>query len=338
MKEWEVDALLLENPVDLLYLTGLSFSKGRLFVYRQEMQLFVDGRYISYALEKAPCPVQLWDKKTLLPQGRVGFDSASMCVEAWEQLKKEAPDTQWKAISRPLKEIRVIKDSGEIAALRKAAELTWNGIKHMLGCLRIGVSEREVAWEFEKYVRERGASGTSFETIVAFGKNSALPHYRPKGALLEMGQIVLFDAGAVVDGYAGDATRVYFYGEIDPQLKKMYALVREAHLAAKKKSCVGEKIGALDRAARDVFAKEGVEKLFLHSLGHGIGLETHEYPVLRSTGADVNLKLKENMVFTIEPGLYLSGSGGVRLEDTGLVTAKGFESFYPELEEDPTIR
>jgi Xaa-Pro aminopeptidase len=338
LKEWEIDLLLLENPVDLFYLTGLHFSKGRLLVSSEEMQLFVDGRYLSYATEHSPCPVRLWDKNTPPPQGRVGFDSSSMSVDAWEGLRKEAPDTQWKAISKPLKEIRAIKDQKEIDALRKAADLTWKGIKQMKSCLRVGVSEQEIAWEFEQYVRTRGATGLSFEPIVAFGKNSALPHHRASANLLEKGQLVLFDVGAIVDSYSGDATRVYFFGDIDPQLKKMYTFVREAHLAARKKVSVGKTVGELDRAARDVFAREGVEKLFVHSLGHGIGLETHEYPLLRSSGADINLPLQLNMVFTIEPGLYLPGSGGVRLEDTGLVSEKGFESFYPELEEDPTIR
>ncbi len=338
LKEWDLDALLLENPVDLFYLTGLHFSKGRLLVFPNEVQLFVDGRYFASASEHAPCPVHLWDKKSLLPQGKVGFDSSFMSVEALEQLKKEAPKTEWSAISKPLKEMRVIKDQKEIEALRKAASLTWKGIEKMRSCLKVGVSEQEIAWEFEQFVRTRGASGLSFEPIVAFGKNSALPHHRAASDRLEKGQLVLFDVGAIVDSYCGDATRVYFFGDVDARLRTMYALVREAHLAAREKGCIGREVGELDKAARAVFAREDVEPLFVHSLGHGIGLETHEYPLLKSSGADVNLKLQKNMVFTIEPGLYLPGSGGVRLEDTGLVTEKGFDSFYPELEADPIIR
>lgn len=337
LSEWNLDGFLLENPTDLFYLTGLKLSRGRLLVFTQGAELWVDGRYFAYASEKSRIPVRLWDKLTRLPLGKIGFDSAFTSVEAYETLNRETPKVEWKGISKPLKEMRVLKDESEITALQKAAALTWDGIKQMKNALRIGVSEKEIAWEFEQYVRRNGASAVSFEPIVAFGKNSALPHHRASSERLERDQIVLFDVGAVVDNYCGDATRVYFFGNPDPELKKIYSWVREAHIAARTAVRPGKTVREIDLAARSVFVREGVEKFFIHSLGHGIGLETHEFPLLRFDGADATLSLQKEMVFTIEPGLYLSGRGGVRLEDTGLVGEENFLSFYPELEEEPLI-
>ncbi len=334
---WRLDALVIENPIDLLYLTGLKLSKGRLLVFGEGAELWVDGRYFSYASETCAVPVRLWDKQATLPPGKIGFDSEFTTVEAHRRLVLEQPAAAWEAISKPLKEMRVIKDNKEIKALKRAAELTWAGMLHMKRSLRIGVSEREVAWEFERYVRERGASSLSFEPIVAFGKNSALPHHRASSDRLEKNQIVLLDVGAVVEDYAGDATRTYFFGDPDPELKEIYGWVREAHLAARNRVERGATVKEIDQAARSVFVREGVEKLFIHSLGHGIGLETHEYPLLRGDGPDAELILQEKTAFTIEPGLYLPGRGGVRLEDTGFVAQGRFVSFYPELEEDPRV-
>lgn len=338
MAEWRLEIILIENPVDLLYLTGLKLSRGRLLVFLEKAELWVDGRYFSYASKKAALPVRLWDKEAKLPSGKIGFDSAFTTVEARAQLGREKPEAEWHEIAKPLKELRAIKEKKEIAALQKAADLTWRGIEHMKGCLRLGVSEKELAWEFEQFVRTKGASALSFEPIVAFGKNSALPHHRASSDRLEKDQIVLFDVGAVSENYSGDATRVYFFGDPDPELKKIYAWVLEAHLAARNQVRPNALIQEVDQAARNVFAREGVENLFVHSLGHGIGLETHEFPLLRADGPDKMVPLNEGMVFTIEPGLYLPGKGGVRLEDTGFMDGAKFVSFYPELEENPIVR
>jgi Xaa-Pro aminopeptidase len=224
-----------------------------------------------------------------------------------------------------------MKESYEINLLRKAAELTWAGIQHIKHCLRVGVTEEEIAFEFEMFVRSRGAKGLSFDPIIAFGDHSALPHHRASQKRLEANQIVLIDVGAVVDHYRGDATRVVFFGEPNEELQRMHKIVFEAYFAAKARVRIGQTVGSLDRVVRDFFAKEGVEDLFVHSLGHGIGLETHEPPLLRCDGADRDTLLQAGMVFTIEPGLYLPGFGGIRYENTGVLTENGFESFYSEI-------
>jgi Xaa-Pro aminopeptidase len=324
---WNVETVIIENPVDLFYLTGLDLSKGRLVLRTSEAHLFVDGRYISYAKEHSPCPVSLLSTAPPL-QGPVGFDSAWTTVAALEKLQGDIQ--MLVPISRPLREERAVKEKSEIKKLREAALLTWEGIKHIQRLLREGISEKELALEFEFFVKKQGASGLSFEPIIAFGENSALPHHRASKDRLRKDQVVLIDVGAVVDHYAADVTRVLFFGQKDPELERLHDLVIEADRRARAQVRVGEKMGSLDESARRVFARAGVEELFVHSLGHGIGLETHEYPLIRFDGEDRDDKIRLGMVFTIEPGLYQPGLGGIRYENTGVVTEQGFESFYPD--------
>ena len=328
-----VDILLIENPIDLYYLTGLDLSKGRLAIGKKEAFLFVDGRYFESAKKTAPCSVILSEsgalQKALLSFQNVGFDSAFLSVDGYQALQRELPGKVWHNISEPLRDLRGSKDPEEIALLKKAAHLTWQGYKHAAACLKEGVSEAEIAWEFERYCRENGASGLSFSPIVAFGENSAYPHHRAGSARLKKDQVVLIDVGAVVDHYAGDLTRVQFFGKPDPEIEQMYECVKRAAQMAIHAVKPGMAMGELDEKVRNVFRLEGVESLFTHGLGHGIGLETHEYPRIRVGNADARRTIKPNMVFTIEPGLYRPGLGGVRHEDMVLVTEQGAVSLYP---------
>jgi Xaa-Pro aminopeptidase len=331
LPSWEIASLLIENPVDLSYLTGLTLSRGRLIVTSKEATLFVDGRYIDYAKEKSPVPVSLWESKTKFSlKGAVGFDSSWTTVLQLQGLQKEMPDLKLIPKEKPLQLQRLIKEKSELTLLRKAAEITWEGIEHIRALFKEGVSEQELATEYEYFVRKKGASKLSFDSIIAFGEESAHPHHRSSLKRLKRNQIVLVDVGVVYQGYCGDCTRVFFFGEADPRLKKMDDLAKQAAAAAKESARPGAPLGSLDRAARDLFAQEGVEELFNHNLGHGVGLDVHEYPSLKWDGADKDLLLSKNMVFTIEPGLYRAGLGGVRYENTGVVTDRGFESFYPE--------
>jgi Xaa-Pro aminopeptidase len=329
LREWGCASLLIEHPIDLFYLTGLTLSRGRLVVTPEETRLFVDGRYISYARERASVAVFLWKKDTNISLlSPAGFDSSWTTVASLEQLRKEMPHTQFIPKFRPLQKQRLIKTESEIALMRKAAAITWNGVQHIKTLFKEGVCERDLAIEFEYFVRKQGASGLSFAPIIAFGEQSAYPHHRSSEQRLENNQIILVDVGAVYEGYCGDMTRVFFFGQPDVQLQKMYELVQKAAQAAAASVRLGVPLGLLDRTARNVLAKEGKEELFTHNLGHGIGLECHEYPSLRFDGEDRDVSLAENMVFTIEPGLYQPGLGGVRYENTGVVTKDGFESFY----------
>lgn len=329
-----VDLLLIDQPVDLYYLTGLDLSKGRLAVGKKGAFLFVDGRYFESARKTAPCEVILSEsgafQQMIKPFERIGFDGSSLSVDGYRALQKELPDKIFSSVPNPLRDLRLIKDETEIALLQKAANVTWKGLRHAVSQLKEGVLEEEIAWEFERYCREHGASNLSFPPIVAFGENSAYPHHRAGKTRLKKDQVVLIDVGAVVHRYAGDLTRVYFFKTADPEMQRRYQLVQRAQKSAIQAVQVGMTIGELDRLVREIFHKEGCDQLFTHSLGHGIGLETHEYPRIRVHNADAQCVIKPNMVFTIEPGLYQPGLGGVRYEDMILVTQKGAINLYPD--------
>jgi len=326
LKEWEATECLIENPLNLFYLTGLRMSAGALLISRKKISLFVDGRYIEFAKRASPFPVYPLTE-ILSHVGKVTvFDSHLTSIDRFEKLK--GWPTEWKPISEPLKRVRAIKEKEEIQALEKSAKLLWKGFLHLKKRLKVGVTEKEIAVEFEFFCRKNGAEALSFQPIIAFGKNTAYPHYRAGGAKLKKGDIVLCDLGVVVDGYHSDMTRTFFFGKADPRLIVLDSVVKEAHVAALKICKPGVRVGDLDAAACKVIQKAGLEKLIAHSLGHGIGLETHEFPRLKFKGEDDAVILKEGMVITIEPGLYLSGVGGVRHEDTVVMTQKGYKNFY----------
>lgn len=331
-KHITVDLLLIDKPVDLFYLTGLELSKGRLAIGKNGSTLYVDGRYFEIAKKQAPCKVELSDPKKLQSDlqsvHKIGIDSAFTTLDEYQSLQKMLPHKEWQFITEPIMPFRIIKEEEEIAALRRAADLTWKGYKHAASLLRVGVAEEEIAWEFEKFCRERGASAMSFTPIIAFGENGAYPHHRAGKTKLRENQAVMIDVGAVVDHYAGDLTRMVFFGKPDSEILKMDESVKRAQRNAMNAVKPGIPIGELDKIARKEFQAHGTEKLFVHNLGHGIGLETHENPRIRFDNIFANTILQPGMVFTIEPGLYLSGLGGIRHEDMILVTEHGGVSLY----------
>lgn len=316
---------IIEDSADLFYLTGLELSKGRLLVRKEDATLYVDGRYFAAAKQKAVCQVALWDEFKQVKEQKIGFDSATMTYDAYLVLQKTLPHVEWMAMSAPVKHLRAVKDVNEIAALNKAQALTLRGIQRVKELFREGVTEEELAFEFEFFCRKEGASGLSFESIIAFGEHGAYPHYRTSKAPLKKGQMVLIDAGAIVDHYHGDMTRVFSFGAPDPRVMQFELLVRQVQRQAIEMVKPGVLLGALDQAVQDSFEKANVKQLYMHSLGHGIGLETHEYPRLRFDGEDRALRLEPGMVFTIEPGLYQPGLGGIRIEDMILVTNTGYK-------------
>jgi Xaa-Pro aminopeptidase len=330
-KRLETDAAMLENPVDLFYITGLNLSRGVLLVTKEDATLFVDGRYFAKAQKIAPCTVRLLAGNYLIdwlearPIRTVEFDAEWTAVARHEALKQEAKSVFFKPCLGLLKAQRMIKNGEELISLRRAASVTFAGFKYIESLLKEGVTEEELAMEFEFFVRKAGASALSFSPIIAFGENSAYPHYRAGKSTLTLGQIVLIDVGAIVDDYAGDLTRVIFFGPPDAQLEVMLELTKKAQQKAFEAARPGATFGELDLAARSVYVEAGVEPLFTHSLGHGIGLQTHEYPSIKATGSDRDIKLAAGMVFTIEPGLYRPGLGGVRWEDVVVVTKNGCE-------------
>ncbi len=327
--DFRVDALIIDNPSDVFYLTGFSASVARLVVEADGAKLIVDGRYFAAAKKEVTCDVVLAEKDALdlalKNKQRIGFDSFFVTVD---QFNKLAKNKEWIPILKPIKNLRLCKDAEEIALLKEAANITKKGYEHIKMKCKEGVQEFELGLEFEIFSRKHGAEKSSFDPIVAFGENSAFPHYRAGKVSLKKNQIVLFDLGAIFSHYAGDMTRVFFFGDVDPELKRFEKLVKEGHDLAVEHARIGVKVGELDKIVREFFAKEGVDKLFSHTLGHGVGIDVHEFPRLSMTHEDAGVPLQEGMVFTIEPGLYLPGLGGVRHENTFVVTQKGLENFY----------
>lgn len=331
LKKHHLPQLIIDNPIDIFYLTGCEVSLGRVIINEKEAKFFVDGRYFQACSKKSAVPVGHLtvadQKKFSQKKGRIGFDSQFTTVKAAEKMAKIFP-RKTVPIAAPLKRIRAIKSKEELACMRKSAELNWKGFLHVKKKLKTGVTEKEMAWEYERFCREHGASALAFEPIIAFGENTAMPHYRAGERKLKKGDLVLIDIGVVVDHYDSDMTRVVHFGAIDPLLEKLIHVVRASHAAALKLCKPGQRLGALDQAARSVMRKEKLEKLYLHSLGHGVGLEIHEWPRLSVDGDDKDVVLEPGMVITIEPGLYMSGIGGVRHEDTIAITKTGYENFY----------
>ena len=311
---WGVEGFVIENPQDLAYFSGLRLSRGRLLVTLDTATLFVDGRYQEIAKKGSPYPVadleQNAFKKFLKALGKIkvfGFDT-SLSVAAYQELKKGFGKKTLKGIDRPTFAVRMVKDKNELIAIEQSADLLWQGFQYVRKKLQVGVTECELARAFEFYVKKLGAEALSFDPIIAFGENSAFPHHHSGKRKLKKGDVVLMDMGVVLNGYASDMTRVVFFGAVDKRIQKAYALVKKAQQAALDVCKAGVRVALLDKAARESLGKEA--KYFVHSLGHGIGLDVHEPPSISIKSTKEILQ--EGMVLTIEPGLYLPGVGGVR--------------------------
>lgn len=338
VKNAKLDACIIEHPLDLFYFTNLKLSSGKLLVSAQGAVLLVDGRYMQIAKEKSPFPSfldnmeewVLFCKSHFIQQ--MGFDGRNTSYDRFSHLeqlqKKEKLNLALVPSSAFFKRIRAIKDAEEISKMRKSADLLWKGFEFIASSLKNGITEKELSKRFEIYCLENGADGLSFEPIIAFGPNSAMPHYRSQDVALKEGDVVLIDIGVALDGYHSDMTRVLFFKNEDPYLSRLYEIVKQAQQCALEKCKAKEVLKNVDLAARAVFKEEGVEELFVHSLGHGIGLEVHEFPRIKFDGEDKDVVLESGMVITIEPGLYVPGIGGVRYEDTIVITENGHENFY----------
>lgn len=347
MAEAHFDACIIELPVQLLYLIGMQLSAGVLIIHRADAHLFIDGRYLTAAAAQCPIDASLYqeeDVASFLRRGKVkklGFDSEQtsydrvMALEAF--LKTHRLKVALIASGAFFKEIRAVKDAAEIAKLRASARLLYRGFESMRRMLRVGVTEKEIAQAFEIFCLKEGAEKMAFDPIIAFGANSALPHYRAGKTKLRKGDPVLIDIGVVFNQYHSDMTRMLFFQTIDPFLGRVYEVVRQAQAAALAMVKPGVCVGAVDEAARVVMRRYEMESAFVHSLGHGIGLETHEFPRIKSGQGSEHVILEAGMVVTIEPGLYFPGRGGVRYEDTVVVTTQGCRSLFPEMKKKEVI-
>ncbi|MCB1112910.1 MAG: aminopeptidase P family protein [Chlamydiales bacterium] len=323
------DALLIENLVDILYLTGCDLSLGKVLVTPRTARLIVDSRYYDSCKKHSPIPTRLLDKETLekelasLKVDILGFDADHTPYQQYKNLRKLP--VALKALNHPLAALRMVKDSKEIQALRDAAALGSEGFDYIAKLLKPGITEMEIAVELEIFWKRKGSKALAFDPIIAFGANSAIPHYHPGPVKLKKGMPVLIDIGVNYKHYHSDMTRVLFCGKPDKKMVEIYGIVLKAQELALAQCSPGMRIADLDKTARAYIESQGYGKQFSHSLGHGVGLEIHEAPGIRSA-CKKSEKLEKGMVITIEPGIYIPGTGGVRIEDTVVITKNGCEN------------
>jgi Xaa-Pro aminopeptidase len=329
-------ALLVTRLVNIRYLTGFSGSAGMLLVLPDELVFVTDGRYRDQsAAELAAAGVEARieigmtqaAQREALQAAAAGVATLGLEAEAvtWGQQRRLAsewfPDAELVATAGLVEELRRVKDEGEVermAAAAAAADAALAAVRHRLA---ERPTEAEFALELDFEMRRHGASGTSFESIVAAGPNGAKPHHRPSDRRIEAGELVVLDFGAVVDGYCSDMTRTLCVGEpASETARRMVEVVAESQRAGVEAVRAGVEAKAVDEACRSLIADAGWADAFLHSTGHGVGLEIHEDPRVSSSSSDT---LAAGYVVTVEPGVYLPDHGGVRIEDTVVVTEEG---------------
>ena len=324
------DALVVvEDPYDLFYVTGEKVSRGTLFLHQEEAFFLVDHRYLESCQKNTGVTTLLMnienEKKAIgsHPFSKVILSGNKLTFDRYTKYQTLFPHKE--IINRdPLALCRFVKKGDEIEKMKKSASLNKKGMEKIERELQEGVTEEEVAWSFERYCRENGASAMAFPPHVAFGKNTSKPHYQSGKVKLKKGDPVLIDTGVVLDSYVSDRSRSFqFLGE-DKEYQNLSALVLEAHDRALEQIKIGTPLRTLVEVVQTFFQGKNVEPLFKHNLGHSLGLEVHEYPTLTSTLPE-DLVCKEGMVFTIEPGLYIDGRFGIRHENTVVVTKKGGE-------------
>jgi Xaa-Pro aminopeptidase len=341
-KAARVGGLLVTHLPDVRYLCGFTGSNAALVLVGGKAVLFTDGRYTAQAkLEAAGTKVVIAKKPAVIAAcewleaagvKRCGFDAAHTTVAALETMRKAVSAKvrrgMFVAVDAVVARMREVKDADEVKLIRAAALVGCDLFEGMLTYLEAGLTEVEVAATLEYAARLAGTEGMSFDTIVASGKRSALPHGRATGARLPKQGFVTLDFGVILDGYCSDMTRTVHIGKALPDERDVYDSVLEAQEAAVAAVAPGVTAGEVDEAARSVLRRVKLDKYFSHSTGHGVGLEIHEGPRLAAKQTQV---LEQGMVITIEPGVYMPGRFGLRIEDMVLVTANGGEVLTPSV-------
>ena len=341
-----LDALIVTTPANMRYLANHVGTAGTLLVTPGNLHLLIDFRYTEAVrtLQESPaaCPgLRVWDVPDSYDEALVaaamrlgtrdiGIEAGHLTVARQEWLtrtwKGRGAAITLRSTERVVEQFRLVKDMSEVVAIRRSAEGLTGVADTAFGAVRAGVSERDVAAVIEGALRGAGYERPAFDTIVASGPNSALPHYRAGHRSLHTGDLVVLDFGGVLDGYCSDFTRTVSVGQPSPDAARLHAAVREAQTAAIEAVRPGRATTDVDAAARQVLVAHGLGEAFGHGTGHGLGLDVHEEPRVGKPRSDVPpMRLEAGMVFTIEPGAYLPGFGGVRIEDDILVTETGYE-------------
>ncbi len=324
--EEKLDALLVSQTENLCYLSDFTGSSGWLVLSANNSVLATDSRYTEQArretdgfeILKVTGGPDKWLPSVTCERGltKVGFEAKHTSFAIYRQLcevfNSEYPTIQLIPIVDIVEKIRVVKEPQELELLAKAAELADAGFKYALSIIHPGMKERDLAWDIEVYLRQLGSESLPFHIIVASGANAALPHAKATDKVISCGEPVLIDMGARFQGYCSDLSRTICLGKSDQTFSRLYDLVLKAQLAAIAGAKPGIQGLEVDRLARNIIEEAGYGEAFGHSLGHGVGLDGHELPAISPGSASL---LQEGMVFTIEPGVYISGWGGIRIED-----------------------
>ncbi len=329
-EEYTLDAVLFTDLRNIRYLCGFSGSEGALLVSRDSAWFLCDSRYTAQAAEEVTgaeilecAPIRIDTIVALAHEHqleRIGFEAAHTTVSAFRKLSEKLPGVELVELGANLDEIRICKDSVEIDRLADVATLSSLALASILSEIKPGVREIDIALALELEMRRRGADGKAFDFIVASGVRGAMPHGRASDKIIQSGELVTIDFGALKDGYHSDETVTVACGEPESRAREIHSIVRTAHDLAICAVRPGIGCKELDEVARSYIREKGYGDYFGHGLGHGIGLEVHEMPTLSPRSVT---ELEEGMVVTIEPGIYLPGFGGVRIEDTVVVTGDG---------------
>ncbi len=325
------DAMLVTSPENVRYLCGFSGTEGTLLLTRGSGFFLTDGRYTTQARrEVSGFPIVTFKKKwghigslaARMRIKRLGYESRHISVAMLQELEKYVGACETAPVSASIDSLRACKDAGEIRLLKKAARLAADSLAQILPLIKPGVREVELAAELDYRMRCNGGRGSAFPTIVASGERSALPHAAPSDKKIRAGDLLTIDYGTLYEGYCSDETCTFVVGKAGARQKKLYRLVHQAHDRAIDALAAGRTGRDIDAVARDYLKTAGCGKYFTHGTGHGVGMAVHEFPSISSASDTV---LERSMVVTVEPGLYIPGWGGIRIEDTVAVGKDGCE-------------
>ncbi|MFH0731848.1 MAG: Xaa-Pro peptidase family protein [Candidatus Omnitrophota bacterium] len=331
LKNDKLDAFFISSPDNVSYLSGFKGKDSFLLITHSKDLFFITDPRYSHQAQKELKGFEIFSEN--LPVARkiksivkrfnirkIGFEASHLSYNNVKKLQAAFKSScRLLPLTDIIENLRIIKTKDEITSIRKAISITKTAIKKALDYIRPGMTEAQIAAFLEYQMKKSGAQGEAFPTIVASGANSCMPHAVVSHRKIALHEPIIIDCGCCYNGYNSDLTRTVFLGRIDAQFKSMYNIVRDAQLKAISKIRPGLKASAIDRAAKDYIIQKGYAKFITHSLGHGVGLQVHEAPKISEKN---NLYLRPGMVFTIEPGIYVPGAGGVRIEDMVLVTDK----------------
>jgi Xaa-Pro aminopeptidase len=326
-------AYLETHLPNIYYLCGFSGDSGALLVDPNSAALFTDGRFTIQAREEThgirvhihtgPLVEAVGKHLKGKARQRVAISPSRLSLADWKAIgKASGGNVKWLALDGLVEGLRAVKDASEIDRIRDAARVGSQVMEEAIALIRPGVTELDIAAEIGYRMRRKGASGESFEAIVAAGPRSALPHARPTARRIGKNELVVLDLGAILRRYCSDLTRTVYVGKASGRIRQWYRAVLDAQTAAINALKSGVTCGAIDAAARNVLQEKGLGRYFVHSTGHGIGLEIHESPRI---ARDQKSRLEAGNIVTVEPGVYVEGVGGIRIEDDALVTARGAE-------------